>query len=84
MIIFKVIFIILINSNIVKCQQSCSYLANYFSDYNGIYGRVEIPHVPLQTITLFEIELSVAARLPSVSTSLVGIKTLSNFYLIIG
>ena len=66
MIILEVIFVILINFNVAKCQQSCTDIANYYSDYYETYGQVEISHVPLQQNSFFEIELSVAARLPSV------------------
>ncbi|KAL7034192.1 hypothetical protein ACKWTF_007888 [Chironomus riparius] len=65
MIILEVIFIILINFSIAKCQQSCSDIANFYSDYYGTYGQVQISHVPLQQNSNFGIELSVAARLPS-------------------
>ena len=72
MIILGIIFLFLISFNIAKCQQSCSNYANFYSDpYGGIYGQVEIPNVPFQTNSFFEIELSVAARLPSVNTNII-------------
>ncbi|KAL7017390.1 hypothetical protein ACKWTF_010355 [Chironomus riparius] len=63
--IWKIIFLFLINFSIAKCQ-SCSNFANFYSDhYGGIFGQVEIPRVPFQSYSFFEVELSVAARLPS-------------------
>ena len=82
MIILEIIFVILININIAKCQQSCSDFANYYADYYGTYGQVEIPDVPLQQNLFFEIELSLAARLPSVNNNLINMISLSDFYLI--
>lgn len=78
--VLEIIFIIFINFNIFECQQSCSDIANYFSDYYGTYGRVEIPHVPLEQNTIFEIELSVAARLTSVNKNLMKSKLSVNYF----
>jgi len=78
--VLKIIFIIFINFNILKCQQSCSDIANYFTDYYGIYGRVEIPHVPLKHTTFFEVELSVAARLTSVNKNFIESKLSVNYF----
>lgn len=83
MIIWEVIFIILINFSIAKCQQSCSGIANFYSDYYGTYGQVQISHVPLQQNSNFGIELSVAARLPSVNSNIIKTYILSNYCLII-
>ena len=72
MIIWEIISLFLINFNIAKCQQSCSNFANYYSDpYGGIYGQVEIPNVPFQTNSFFEVELSAAARLPKVNSNII-------------
>ncbi|XP_070492218.1 uncharacterized protein [Chironomus tepperi] len=65
MILFGIIFVNLIIFDTAKCQRSCSDIANFYSDNNGIYGLAEFFNVPIQQENLFKIELSVAARLPN-------------------
>lgn len=80
----KIIFIILINFYFSKCQQSCYKIINFYTDNFGTFGRVIFSHVPIQTVTLFEIELYAPVSLSNVSISYKIVRIFNKFCLIIG